>query len=187
ARCSWRAPCCSAARSTWTSCSASPGPAPPRRSAARCSSPAGRRSRPPPSFPAAALPERGEADPLAPLLERDADRGGRAPQQAAGPEPGQRGHLEAPEPAVRIHAEIRPAVHLELERPMRGETELLHAARLLRGQVRGEDLVRAARLVLRGVVENRREAGNDLADGERLVVEDADRELPAGDVALDHH
>ncbi len=57
----------------------------------------------------------------------------------------------------------------------------------LRGDVGREDLLRAARLVLRGVVEDRPGLRDDLSDRERAVVEHADRELPAGDIALDHH
>src|SRR5690606_16635688 len=161
--------------------------APSRRSAAPRSWPVGPPSPWRRSFPGAAFPERGEADPLAELLERDTDGRRRARQQAAGRESRQRVHLETPEAAVRIHAEIGAAVALELQRAVRSEAERLHAARLLRRQIRREDLVGAARLVLRRVVEDRREPRNDLADRKRLVVEDTDRELAARDVALDHH
>ena len=62
---------------------------------------------------------------------------------------------------------------------MHAQREILRARRLLGREIRGENLFGAAGLVLGRVVEDRAGRGDDLADGERLVVEDADRELAA--------
>src|SRR5262245_14358962 len=123
--------------------------------------------------------DRTAADALAELGETDADGRRGARQQARLGEARQRVDLEAPETAVPVHAEVDAAVDVELQRAMHAQREILNARRLLRCHVRGEDLLGAAGLILRRVVEDRPRRGNDLADCERRVVENADRELAA--------
>src|SRR5688572_31916443 len=130
--------------------------------------------------------ERAAADALAELRKVDTDGCGRPRKQARRRQAGQRVDLEAPEAALGIHAEIDSAIDVELQRPMHFEREVLDARRLLGAKIGGKDFLGAAGLVLRGVVEDRAGVGNDLADGERLVVEDSDCELAAVDVALEH-
>src|SRR3954468_4147285 len=88
--------------------------------------------------------------------------------------------------AFLAHAKIDACITAQLERPKRTPRQLLHGRRLRPTDLRGKFLDGHPCLVLALVVVNL-VLRDDFANGQCLVAQDSDRELPPRDEPLDHH
>jgi hypothetical protein len=137
--------------------------------------------------------ERESDEAVEQVLVRDPRRREEARVEARRGEPRDRVELVHHDLAVRLaHEEVRPSHPLARSRDERLERELARPLDLcLRQAGRGDDELRAALVVFRGVVVpvgvQRDDSTGERRDGIWQVAEDADLDLHARDELLDHH
>ena len=95
-------------------------------------------------------------------------------------------HLEAPRLAALVEPKVDAAVRTGLDGAMRLEAEFLDEQGYCGRKVRRKDFLGPARLILARVVEDLAELRTNLADGERAIVKDANRQLASRNERLQH-
>src|SRR5688572_5361612 len=130
-------------------------------------------------------PQGRERYPLAQLGKRDSGCCSRLRDQTRLGHAWKSVRFETIKAAVVGHPKINPCASPQLECLKGLSRQILRLARFVRGNLRRKYLFGHPRRVLAFVVVDL-VLWDDFADGEGLVIQDADRELPTGDELLDH-